>query len=65
MAESGSDSMMQQAQHMWAMLDDMAHNDPAAYRKFIDKQLKEGQETMKPPEPHMCVATALLVSISV
>ena len=30
--------------------------------RFIDKQMKEGKEAMKPPEPHMCVQTAIIVS---
>ena len=55
------DQMMQQAQQIWKMLDDMAESDPAAYRKFIDKQMEEGKESMKPPEPHMCVQTKILV----
>ena len=50
-----SDDMMTQASHIWQMLDDLSANDPAAYRKFIDKHMKEGKEQMKPPEPHMCV----------
>lgn len=51
--------MMRQAQKIWTMLDDMAESDPQSYRKFIDKQIKEGKEMMKPPEPHMCVQTRL------
>ncbi|XP_060077550.1 PIH1 domain-containing protein 2-like [Ylistrum balloti] len=56
-----SDSMMHQAQHIWSMLDDMANSDPKAYKNFIDKHIKEGQEFMSPPTPHMCVQTNLLV----
>ena len=56
------DSMMQQAQHVWSMLDDMANNDPAAYKKFIDKQMAEKKEFMAPPEPHMCIQTQMTVS---
>ncbi|XP_067935796.1 PIH1 domain-containing protein 2-like [Watersipora subatra] len=51
--------MLGQASQIWSMLDDMAENNPSAYRKFIDKQLKEGREHNKPPEPHMCVQTCL------
>lgn len=35
-----------------------------AYKKFIDKHMKEGKEYMKPPEPHMCVMTMTTVSSS-
>ncbi|OWF46818.1 PIH1 domain-containing protein 2-like [Mizuhopecten yessoensis] len=55
-----SDSMMHQAQHIWTMLDDMANSDPKSYKKFIDKHIKEGQEFMSPPTPHMCVQTNIL-----
>ncbi|XP_062572918.1 PIH1 domain-containing protein 2-like [Saccostrea cucullata] len=51
------DSMMKQAQSIWTMLDEMAENNPQAYRKFIDKHMTEGKEYMKPAEPHMCVMT--------
>lgn len=62
MANSNSESMSKQAQHIWGMLDDMADNDPSAYKKFIERQLKEGKEYMAPPDPHMCVQVMLLVS---
>jgi len=50
---------MKQAQHIWSMLDDLAAQNPEAYRKFIEKHLTEGREAMRPPEPHMCVRTAI------
>lgn len=56
-----SDSMMKQAQQVWSMLDDMAENDPQAYKAFIDKQAAERKEFMAPPEPHMCVQTQMVV----
>ena len=59
------EGMSTQAQQIWSMLDDMAENDPAAYRKFIDRQVKEGKEYMAPPDPHMCVQVKLLTSVSV
>ncbi|KAH3699174.1 PIH1 domain-containing protein 2-like [Dreissena polymorpha] len=52
-----SESVMQQAQQVWSMLDDMADNDPRAYKKFIDKQMAERKEFLSPAEPHMCVKT--------
>ena len=58
-----NENMMQQAQHIWSMLDDMAENDPKAYRRFIEKQKAEQKEYMSPPEPHMCVRTQMIVSV--
>lgn len=55
-------NMNQMAQQIWSMLDNMAAEDPESYRKFIDKQLKEGKEALKPPNPYMCVQTLLHVS---
>ena len=60
---ASSDSMMKQAAHIWSMLDDMAANDPAGYRKFLDKQMSEAKESMKPIEPHMCVSTKFTVRV--
>lgn len=56
---SKNDQYITQAQNIWSMLDDMAQSDPQAYKKFIDKTLKEGKELMKPPEPHMCIRTCI------
>lgn len=57
----GKESMMNQAQQVWTMLDDMAENDPKAYKAFIDKQMQERKEFMSPAEPHMCVQTWMVV----
>lgn len=54
--------LLNKADQIWKMLDDMAMEDPAAYKKFIDQQMKAGKEAMKPPETHMCVQTMMLVS---
>jgi len=59
MAAKDSENTMKQAQHIWSMLDDLAAQNPEAYRKFIDKHLTEGREAMRPPEPHMCLQTAI------
>ena len=37
-------------------------NDLLLIRKFIENTLKEGKESIKPPEPHMCLKTRLIVS---
>jgi len=59
MASSNSEDVMKQAHHIWSMLDDLAAQNPEAYRKFIEKHLTEGKEAMRPPEPHMCVRTVI------
>ena len=59
MASNSSENTMKQAQHIWSMLDDLAAQNPEAYRKFIEKHLSEGREAMSPPEPHMCVRTVI------
>ena len=57
-----SENFMKQAHHLWSMLDEMAANNPEGYRKFIDKNLKEGKEAMQPPKPNMCIQTTVTVS---
>jgi len=56
----GSESLLNQAESMWKMLDDMAESDPDAYKKFIDKALKDGATSFKPPEPCFCISTILV-----
>ncbi|CAG5122908.1 unnamed protein product [Candidula unifasciata] len=55
-----TEAMSKQAQQIWAMLDDMSENSPAAYKNFIERQLREAKEHVVPPEPHMCVHVTLL-----
>ncbi len=55
--------MHKQAQHIWAMLDELADSDPSAYKKFIEKNMKESKETMVPAKPYMCVRTKILVRL--
>lgn len=54
------EAVQHQAHHLWTMLDEMSERDPASYRAFIDKHIKEGKEAMKPPAPHMSVSTHIL-----
>lgn len=56
----GSESLLNQADSMWKILDDMAESDPEAYKRFIDKALKEGATYFKPPEPCFCISTILV-----
>ncbi|XP_068584654.1 PIH1 domain-containing protein 2 [Cebidichthys violaceus] len=51
--------VFQQAAHLWVMLDDLSH-DPAAYRKFIEKQMEEDAEYCAAPELDSCLCTEIL-----
>ena len=56
------DKLLQQAQQVWAMLDDMADKDPQAYKRFIEKQAQEHKELTAPPQPHMSIKTQFQVN---
>ena len=60
-AQTGdSESLLNQADSMWKMLDDLVESDPEAYKRFMEKTLKEGSTMFKPPEPCFCVITVLV-----
>ncbi|XP_074535506.1 PIH1 domain-containing protein 2 isoform X2 [Halichoeres trimaculatus] len=60
MSSTGStEDVLEQVNQFWSMLDDLSENDPASYRKFIDKQMKEGAEFSAPPELHSCLCTEI------
>ncbi|XP_031729406.1 PIH1 domain-containing protein 2 isoform X2 [Anarrhichthys ocellatus] len=52
--------VFQQVDQFWSILDDLSQDDPAAYRKFMEKQLKEGAEFCAPPELDSCLCTEIL-----
>ena len=56
-----SNEIKQQAQYIWNRLDDLAANDPSAYKKFIDEQMKERQLFKSVPEPKLCVLVKIKV----
>lgn len=56
----GSESLLNQADSMWKILDDMAETNPEAYKKFIEKALEDGAASFKPPEPCFCISTILV-----
>ncbi|KAK3585086.1 hypothetical protein CHS0354_004275 [Potamilus streckersoni] len=53
------EGLLQQAQHVWSMLDEMAVSDPQAYKEFIKKHTQEGMKYLTSPEPHMCVQSIM------
>lgn len=59
----GTEGVLQRVNQFWSMLDDLSQNDPAAYRRFIQKQMEEGAEFSAPPELHSCLCTELLVRL--
>lgn len=61
MTSARSRDALRQLDQFWSMLDDLSDNDPAAYRSFIDKQMKEGAEYNSPPEIHTSLRTEILV----
>lgn len=63
MTSASSRDALRQLDQFWSMLDDLSANDPAAYRSFIDKQMKEGAEYNSPPEIHTSLRTEILVGV--
>ncbi|XP_022783989.1 PIH1 domain-containing protein 2-like isoform X2 [Stylophora pistillata] len=63
MADQKGSDVLNQADSMWKMLDDLADSDPEAYKRFIDKTLKEGSTYFKPPESCFCICTTLLPKV--
>ncbi|GAA6225738.1 PIH1 domain-containing protein 2 [Lates japonicus] len=56
----GTQDVLQRVNQFWSMLDDLSENDPAAYSKFIQKQMGERAEFIAPPELDSCVYTEIL-----
>ena len=54
---SKNDPLLQQADSLWKMLDDLAETNPEGYKKLIDNVIKEQKEHWKPPEPVFCFRT--------
>ena len=54
--------MKEQAQYIWNRLDDLASTDANAYKKFIDKQMKERELYISSPEPRLCAFVMTKVS---
>ncbi|XP_039249192.2 PIH1 domain-containing protein 2-like [Styela clava] len=55
-----SKEMKNQAEYIWNRLDDLAKNDPDAYKKFIEKQMEEQKIFTSSPEPRICLQTKAL-----
>uniref|UniRef100_A0A8D0E7Y9 PIH1 domain-containing protein 2 n=1 Tax=Salvator merianae TaxID=96440 RepID=A0A8D0E7Y9_SALMN len=55
-----SEDMLSKATQLWAVLDDMAENDPEGYHQFMQQQLKDAKQYFAPLEPYLCVKTSIL-----
>ena len=53
--DSSQRELLHAAEKVWSMLDHLAESKPEEYKKFIDQQLKEGAESVSPPEPAFCL----------
>ncbi|NWX53125.1 PIHD2 protein, partial [Steatornis caripensis] len=40
---------------LWSLLDEMAENEPQAYRRLLRQQRAEAERLCAPPEPHLCL----------
>ncbi|XP_068274282.1 PIH1 domain-containing protein 2 isoform X2 [Nyctibius grandis] len=40
---------------LWSLLDEMAENEPQAYRRLLRQQRAEAERLCTPPEPHLCL----------
>ncbi|XP_057604141.1 PIH1 domain-containing protein 2 [Hippopotamus amphibius kiboko] len=58
--ESSSKGLLTQVTQFWNILDDLAESNPESYKKFIQQQLKDGQQLCAAPEPHLCLQTRIL-----
>ena len=59
--ESSSKGLLTQLTQFWNLLDDLAESNPEGYEKFIQQQLKEGEQLCAAPEPWLCLQTRILV----
>ena len=58
-SRQGESDLLQTAEQVWGALDKMLATDPEGYKKFIKKQMEEGEEVMASPEPVMCLRCSL------
>ncbi|KAM6400251.1 PIH1 domain-containing protein 2 [Rhynochetos jubatus] len=49
------DAALAEAAQLWSLLDEMAENDPQAYRRFLRQQRDEAEQLCAPPEPRLCL----------
>ncbi|XP_004585118.2 PIH1 domain-containing protein 2 [Ochotona princeps] len=57
---TSSKALVTQLNQFWNLLDDLAESDPERYNKFIQQELREGQQLFSSPEPQFCLQTRIL-----
>ncbi|XP_074018466.1 PIH1 domain-containing protein 2 [Numenius arquata] len=50
-----ADAVLARAAQLWSLLDEMAENEPQAYRRFLRQQRAEAERLCALPEPHLCL----------
>ncbi|NXI34856.1 PIHD2 protein, partial [Galbula dea] len=48
-------AVLAKAAQLWSLLDEMAENEPQAYRRLLQQQRAEAERLCAPPEPHLCL----------
>ena len=54
------DTATEQAERIWKMLDELAEENPEAYKKFVNNNIREGKEMFEPATAEFCVRTKLV-----
>ncbi|NWU54184.1 PIHD2 protein, partial [Dromas ardeola] len=54
-AAAMADAALARAAQLWSLLDEMAENEPQAYRRLLRQQRAEAERLCAPPEPHLCL----------
>lgn len=52
-----ADAVLGRAARLWALLDEMAENQPRAYRRLLREQRAQAERFCARPEPRLCVRT--------
>ncbi|KAM9370043.1 PIH1 domain-containing protein 2 [Phaethornis superciliosus] len=50
-----AEAALGKAAQFWSLLDEMAENEPQAYRRFLRQQHAEAERFFAPPEPRLCL----------
>ncbi|NXL63503.1 PIHD2 protein, partial [Chordeiles acutipennis] len=50
-----ADAALARVAQLWSLLDEMAENEPQAYRRLLRQQRAEAERLSAPPEPHLCL----------
>ena len=62
--DNSHEKLLGAAEKVWSMLDQLAESNPEEYKKFIEQQLKEGAQSVSPPEPGFCLSCSATLRVS-